>query len=190
MLEGILGTCAGSTIDGPVWASLRGDKTGARLFSAPADFMNKLGGFSTVLADGVTARVIYVEAADCEMAGPGAKFLMATRGMGGLRQAASAFPLLPENWLAAIEATQRNGRFLRVGAAAEATQRSLPPVAAPKPAVSSPAPSSSPRAASKAPRLDARELARRSAIVAKYGISTPRARIGEREDRSGRSGLA
>lgn len=174
MLTTMLGTCGSSTVDGPAWASLRGDQSGSRFFSAPADFMDRLGDNTVVLADGVTARVINVDQADCVLSGPGARFLAVARGNPGLRQTASGFPSLHGNWLAAIEATQRNGRFLRPGATAEAaTQRGLPPVAAAKPSVSSPAaakpalaspPSAAPRAADRELALfKAKEDARKAA---------------------------
>jgi hypothetical protein len=186
VLEGILGSCK-------AWASQRGDQTEAKLFAAPADLLNRLGNFSVVLADGVRTTVIYVESSDCLMSGPDASFFMATRGMPGLRQAASAFPPLPDSWAAAIVAAQGNGgRFLKPGVRrwtvaaqaeqpAQADQRNgLRPVAA---AVSSPASSTPARApyrlgpdsevARRALVLDYdAEVARRQAIMAKYGIST------------------
>jgi hypothetical protein len=126
--------------------------------------MARLPPSGLILGDGVNAKLARIDFAKCQMSGPGARILMATWGMPGMRQPASIFPALPDGWAAAIDgALNNNGRLLKAGAgqpkasAIVSRAAAIPPVAAPHP--------------KSAPAVS-RESQRRAAYAAKFSGAT------------------
>jgi hypothetical protein len=166
-LEASLGPCAHASADGLVWAVHEfGDYAKARCFAVPAELARGLED-GIHLAAGVTAKLNQTDSVDCTMEGPGAAFANATRGLPGYRQ--TAFPELPTQWAIGI-ASALGGRTL---IAPIAPAQRVQPAPARPPATRAAAPGST---AKRSSTRNSAELARRSGIVAKYGVTTPKQR--------------
>jgi len=162
--------CAGESAGEPVWAT---DEADARIFAVPSSLESALPPHGVLLADGITARMVRVDPAGCQMDGPGAAHLLASRGMPGFRQSASSFPTLPASWTAVITVALESGRFLNAGAG-QSKPSVIPVTRASRPAAAATASTDGAPAktARSVRRLDAAEIQRRSAIVEKYGVAT------------------